>query len=364
MCGRPGFCESPTGGDDADGINDLAEDQGPADVAGVELDGVPGDGIAADQEAGATDPDSEDTVHADESIEDDLDEDAAPDSDTHAQDTQDVSEWDAEGHDDVADAHDGSDLEQDGDGDLPDANDGPDLELDDDGDVADADDRSDLDLDADSGAGCGLESECPASAPFCSPERSCSPVFDESFDTPVDLSANWVEAERVGDAVMDYTMNNLRIQAPRTSHFVLHSLVPVEGARQEYEVELNHAGYGRTVFWLFDPDTGGDSFRVELDTDDTSWLILSWGAFAQGGPANNIPEISSGPYMNRWVRLRVVITEATLAFYADDTLLLELDMVGPVPQGNLIGLSVGSVAWKSGTNDTSFRHVRIEVGGD
>jgi hypothetical protein len=95
-----------------------------------------------------------------------------------------------------------------------------------------------------------------------------------------------------------------------------------------------------------------------LDTDDTAYLDFLVHSLA--GDSDTGYEYSSAPYLDKWITLRIQVTGSNVNFYADNGSGPQLLKTWPVPVSSppdayYVAFSAGSVCWKSGANDTSFR---------
>jgi hypothetical protein len=98
--------------------------------------------------------------------------------------------------------------------------------------------------------------------------------------------------------------------------------------------------------------------RVDLDTDDTAYLNFNSGSFSTQYT------YSSAPYLNKWITLRIQVLGSQVRFYADNGAGSQLLQTYPVPVSSSpdsydLFFSAGSVCWKSGGNDTSFRLIQV-----
>jgi hypothetical protein len=89
-----------------------------------------------------------------------------------------------------------------------------------------------------------------------------------------------------------------------------------------------------------------------IDTDDTNYLSF------QAGPNATQWKYPGAPYMNRWITVRTRVTGSQADFYVDGVPLQTWPYTA-APGPFHLALSVGSVPWKSGDNETSFRSVTM-----
>ena len=116
--------------------------------------------------------------------------------------------------------------------------------------------------------------------------------------------------------------------------------------------ELNHGGSGRTTVGLWSANQNSGLISAVLDTDDTNFLSLA------SGPNSTEWTYVGTPYMNRWITLRIQVVGSQVNFYADGALLKTWPVpVSLPPDAYYIFFGAGSVCWKSGPNDSSFRLV-------
>lgn len=199
----------------------------------------------------------------------------------------------------------------------------------------------------------------------------CFPVlngqtFLETFNSAPDYSNNWVSGLQEGSPTITYTPGNFQIQAPPvctgptsgTSVFLRSKRAFIGDL--DVSFQLNHTGFGRTNVELWSVNQNQRAIRIDLDTDDTAYLN-----FSSGGLSTEY-QYSSTPYMNKWISLRIQIVGSQVNFYADNGTGPQLLKTWPVPvtsppDAYYIAFGAGSVCWKSGGNDTSFR--RIEATG-
>lgn len=192
------------------------------------------------------------------------------------------------------------------------------------------------------------------------------PTLTETFNNAPDYSNNWTVAWQTGSPIVTYTPGNFRIQAPNEcpgGWSPSNSGVSVGFQSKQSFVgnvdvsfQLNHGGYGRTSLGLWSVNQNQRVVEVDLDTDDTAYLNFSSGAFSTQY------QYSSAPYMNKWITLRIQVVGNQVNFYADNGSGQQLLQTWPVPVSSppdayLLVFGSGSVCWKSGANDTSFRLV-------
>jgi len=188
-------------------------------------------------------------------------------------------------------------------------------------------------------------------------------VWEEVFATPPDYSYAWTISGSNGTTTITYTVGNLRIQAGNTAAgtgVALSTQATCTGSKYDLTTEMYHGGWGRSGFSLGTPDGVTPAWfqAVVLDTDDTNFL-----EFSGNTPAGYITtgyEFAGTPYMNRWISVRVVVDSATASYFVDGVLLKTFSIIRS-DQPLAITISAGSISWKSGSNDTSFRRVRLET---
>jgi len=186
--------------------------------------------------------------------------------------------------------------------------------------------------------------------------------FTESFSNAPDYSNNWVALPVSGTPTVTYTPGNFRIQAPNTCP------IPNTGVSASFlsktafvgdvdiSIQMNHAGYGRSSIGLWSATQNQRVVGDDLDTDDTNYLNLA------AGSSSTQYQYAGTPYMNRWITLRIQVSGSQVNFFADGTLLQAYAVpVSSPPDAYYIFFSAGSVCWKSGANDTSFRLVQATV---
>lgn len=117
-----------------------------------------------------------------------------------------------------------------------------------------------------------------------------------------------------------------------------------------------HGGYGRTSVGLWSVSQNQGVIWTVLDTDDTNYLLFA------SGPYSTDYSYSSTPYLNRWITLRIQTVGAQVKFYADSgggsQLLQTWPRLNQSDSYNLV-FGSGSVCWKSGPNNTSFRSISV-----
>ena len=176
--------------------------------------------------------------------------------------------------------------------------------------------------------------------------------FLETFTNAPTYTNNWKIAFATGTTQVSCTPGNLRVQANASwpeSYAAFLSNNEFTGDL-DYSVELNHQGRGRTVIGLWDISTNNWVAQAILDTDDTDQLNFAVGA------VSTEYKYAGTPYMNRWITLRIRTVGDLIRFYADGTLLETMAL--PKTSGPLqLRFQVGSVSWKSGAKDTSFRRI-------
>lgn len=164
-------------------------------------------------------------------------------------------------------------------------------------------------------------------------------------------AGNWVEASKAGSAQVSFS-NPLPIEIvaqPNPPSAIELRTKRLFTSDVDATFELLHRGFGRTNIGLWSVQRNSWGPLVILDTNDTNYL-----AFSAGGPSTEY-KYSGSPYMNRWVKVRIQVAGPTIRFFTDDNL---METMSRMDSGGLqIELSVGSVSWKSGANDTAFRLV-------
>jgi len=170
---------------------------------------------------------------------------------------------------------------------------------------------------------------------------------------PCDYSNNWRLAYNHSGTIT-YTPGNLRLQAPRATYppggGVLFLSRQIFTGDVDVSFELNHQGYGQTSVGLFDTAGLTQLVNFDLDTDDVPCLYLS----VPGQPTQ--ASCPSSQYMNRWLTLRIQLQGTSVLFYVDGRLMQTISYSTPAGSYR-IAFGAGSVPWKSGGNDTSFRMV-------
>lgn len=187
-----------------------------------------------------------------------------------------------------------------------------------------------------------------------------TPTFTEKFDHAPDYTNNWNLLAQSGGTTINYAPQNLEIQAPAACSSPTTGTNATFISKQAYvgdldvSFQLNHAGYGRTTVGLWSKDNDTWAAQAILDTDDTAYLNF--------GSGSSFTEYtySSAPYMNAWITLRIQVVGSSVNFYADNGTGSQLLKAWPVsvaspPDAYYLAFAVGSVCWKSGPNDTSFR---------
>jgi hypothetical protein len=193
-------------------------------------------------------------------------------------------------------------------------------------------------------------------------------TFLESFDNPPDYGNHWAVAGQTGASTVTYTQGTFRIQAPPVCTGPSTVTGPGTGityrSKQAFvgdldvSFQLNHGGFGRTTVGLWSATSNQLVIQSILDTDDTAYL-----SFGSGANATEYT-YSSAPYMNKWITLRIQIVGGQVNFFADDGTGSQLLKTWPVPvttfpDAYYLAFGAGSVCWKSGANDTSFRRVTV-----
>jgi hypothetical protein len=176
-------------------------------------------------------------------------------------------------------------------------------------------------------------------------------TFLENFQNAPNLSNNWTVSVNTGTNVVTYTTGNLRVQASQAGSGSSITFLSNESFDGDIDlsVQLDHQGYGRTVIGLWSASATNWLASSILDTDDTAYLAFTSGSFSTEY------EYSSVPYMDQWITLEIKTSGNVVQFYANGVL---LETTSFTLSGTFqLGLSVGSVPWKSGGNDTSFRQV-------
>ncbi len=180
-------------------------------------------------------------------------------------------------------------------------------------------------------------------------------TFLETFNNAPDYSNNWQLAQNYGATILTYTPGNIRLQASRSAPYPPGSSIGFLSNQTfsgdvDLTVELNHQGFGRTTVGLFGVSGITPLITFDLDTDDVPYLFTS--VHGHEGRTR-----SNGPYLNRWITLRIKIEGNQAEFFADGVLLETIPY--PTPAGQYrTWFSAGSVPWKSGDSDTSFRLVQ------
>jgi YD repeat-containing protein len=176
-------------------------------------------------------------------------------------------------------------------------------------------------------------------------------TFLETFQNAPNISNNWYVSEDAGTNVVTYTPGNFLVQSSQVgagSSITFLSNDSFTGD-MDLSVQLDHQGYGRTIIGLWSAASTNWLASAILDTDDTAYLAFDSGAFSTQY------EFSSAPYMDQWITLRIKTSGNIVQFFANGVL---LETTSFTASGTFqLGLSVGSVPWKSGNNDTSFRLV-------
>ena len=113
-----------------------------------------------------------------------------------------------------------------------------------------------------------------------------------------------------------------------------------------------HRGFGRTSVGLWSVATNNWAASADLDTGDTNFLSFS------GGGRGTEWKHPGSPYMNRWTTIQVRVVGSTVHFSANNVLLEIIPLI--IRGGYRAVLSVGSVSWNSGANDTPFRSISAQ----
>jgi tetratricopeptide (TPR) repeat protein len=124
--------------------------------------------------------------------------------------------------------------------------------------------------------------------------------------------------------------------------------------------ELIHSGYGRTSVGLWSHARNEGVIWAVLDTNDTAYLALA------SGSNSTEYRYSSAPYLNRWITLRIHVLGSQVSFYADSGSGQQLLQTWPAPISSApdsyyAAFAVGSISWKSGPNDTTFRRIAVST---
>ena len=176
-------------------------------------------------------------------------------------------------------------------------------------------------------------------------------TFVENFQNAPNLLNNWNVSVNTGTNVVIYTPGNLLIQSSQAGSGSAYALLSIDvfAGDIDFSVQLDHQGFGRTVIGLWSAASTNWLASAILDTDDTAYLAFTSGSFSTEY------EYSSVPYMDQWITLEIKTSGNVVQFYANGVL---LETTSFAPSGTFqLGLSVSSVPWKSGDNDTSFRLV-------
>jgi len=112
---------------------------------------------------------------------------------------------------------------------------------------------------------------------------------------------------------------------------------------------FNHQGFGRTMVGLWSVATNTWAVAATLDTNDTNYLDLS------SAVASTEYKYSGSPYMNRWITIQIQTVQSRAYFRVDGVVLENMPL--SAQGGYRPAVSVGSVSWKSGANDTYFRSI-------
>jgi hypothetical protein len=190
-------------------------------------------------------------------------------------------------------------------------------------------------------------------------------TFTETFRNAPDHNDNWVVAWQTGSPTVTYTPSNFRVQAlpvcPGPSSGTSIGFRTRQSFVGDIDVsfQLNHGGYGRTQVGLWSASKNQSIVVADLDTNDTAFLNFSSGTFSTQF------KYSSAPYMNVWITLRIQIVGSQVHFYVDNGSGQQLVQTWPIPvsssgEAYYLFFAAGSVCWKSGFNDTSFRLVTAE----
>jgi pimeloyl-ACP methyl ester carboxylesterase len=184
-------------------------------------------------------------------------------------------------------------------------------------------------------------------------------TFTEGFNNAPDYTNNWRQFTNYGGTTLNYTTGNFQISASQSSPYPPGSAMSFMSKQAwvgdiDVSVQLNHGGYGRTSVYLWSRNLNQPVMGADLDTDDTNYFNFA------SGPNSTQYLFSSTPYRNTWITLRVQVVGNQVNFYADNGSGLQLLETFPVPVSSLpdayyLFFAVGSVPWKSGDNNTSFR---------
>jgi hypothetical protein len=173
--------------------------------------------------------------------------------------------------------------------------------------------------------------------------------FVEYFASAPSYTNNWQISTITGDSSVNCTYGNLRMQASRKNSSVTLLSTFSYAGDVDFSVQLNHQGYGRTIIGLWSTNSNNWLANACLDTDDTDYLAFGSGSFTTEN------KYSGKNYMNRWINLRIRITGDLVEFFANGVLLASTHSA--TAGAFRLALTVGSVPWKSGDNNTSFSYI-------
>jgi hypothetical protein len=178
-------------------------------------------------------------------------------------------------------------------------------------------------------------------------------TLDETFNHAPDYTNNWHVGYNNGSTSLTYTSGNMLFHASSSgSSIALLSDLTFSGD-VDVSFELNHQGFGQTKVGLFGTSGLNPLVFFDLDTDDVACLWMN----VPGSPVQSV--CPSSPYMNRWLTLRIKLQGSRVSFYADGGLLATIPYNSPAGS-YVVGFGAASVPWKSGDNNTSFRHITAQ----
>lgn len=164
-------------------------------------------------------------------------------------------------------------------------------------------------------------------------------------------SSNWISQAQLGATqVTWHNPQPLEIiaQPNPQSNITLYSSRIFSG-NVDASFVFDHQGFGRTSVGLWSAAKNEFAAVAILDTNDTNYLD-----FSAGGLSTEY-KYSSTPYMNKWTTIELRVVGTTVFFLADG---VQLESMPVITQGGLrAAVGAGSVSWKSGANDTSFRSI-------
>ncbi|HEV8413034.1 MAG TPA: alpha/beta fold hydrolase [Bryobacteraceae bacterium] len=179
-------------------------------------------------------------------------------------------------------------------------------------------------------------------------------TLNETFDHAPDYTNNWHVGYNNGSTSLTYTPGNMLLHASSSGSSIglLSNLTFIGDV--DVSFELNHQGFGQTKVGLW-ADSATPLVFFDLDTDDVACLWMN----VPGSPVQSV--CPSGPYMNRWLTLRINLRGNQVTFFADGIQLATIPYGSPAGS-YVVGFGASSVPWKSGDNNTSFRHVAAQGG--